>query len=116
MAIDQRGYNLERPARGRGELRHGPLLVSDVAAVVKSLWDVEKATIVGHDWGGAVAWQVAFNLPQMTERLIILNLPHPTGMGRELALEIPNRRQQRLRAQVSRRSPSGSRTSCSVGP
>jgi len=45
----------------------------------------DKATIVGHDWGGAVAWQFAFHVPQMTERLIILNLPHPNGMGRELA-------------------------------
>ena len=44
----------------------------------------DKATIVGHDWGGAVAWQFAINLPQMTERLIILNLPHPNGLLREL--------------------------------
>ena len=83
VAIDQRGYN--RSGQPEGVENYAmPLLVGDVAAVLKDL-DADKATIVGHDWGGAVAWQFAFNLPQMTERLIIMNLPHPTGMGRELA-------------------------------
>jgi pimeloyl-ACP methyl ester carboxylesterase len=60
------------------------LLVGDVAAVIKSLGQ-QKAIIVGHDWGGLVAWQFALNLPQMTDRLIVLNLPHPRGLTRELA-------------------------------
>jgi pimeloyl-ACP methyl ester carboxylesterase len=59
------------------------LLVGDVAAVIRHLGR-DKATIVGHDWGGVVAWQFAINLPQMTENLIILNLPHPNGLLREL--------------------------------
>src|SRR5260370_17269003 len=59
------------------------LLVGDVAAVIKSLGR-DKATIVGHDWGGIVAWYFAMNLPQMTENLVILNLPHPNGLAREL--------------------------------
>ena len=59
------------------------LLVGDVAAVIRHLGR-DKATIVGHDWGGVVAWQFAMNLPQMTENLIILNLPHPNGLLREL--------------------------------
>jgi pimeloyl-ACP methyl ester carboxylesterase len=46
---------------------------------------VEKATVVGHDWGGMVAWQVALTAPGVVDRLIILNLPHPNGMARELA-------------------------------
>ena len=45
----------------------------------------ESAIIVGHDWGGAVAWYFALNLPQMTERLMICNLPDPNGLRRELA-------------------------------
>ena len=56
---------------------------ADVAAVIRHLGR-DKATIVGHDWGGMVAWQFAMNLPQMTENLIILNLPHPNGLLREL--------------------------------
>jgi pimeloyl-ACP methyl ester carboxylesterase len=60
------------------------LLVGDVVAVIKHLGR-DKAIIVGHDWGGAVAWQFAINVPQMTDKLIILNLPHPRGLRRELA-------------------------------
>ena len=59
-------------------------LVSDVAAVIQDLGQ-DKATIVGHDWGGIVSWQFAFALPQMVENLVILNLPHPNGLARELA-------------------------------
>ena len=83
VAIDQRGYNLSDKPKGV-ENYDVRLLVGDVAAVVKSLGK-EKAIIVGHDWGGLVAWQVALNLPQMTDKLIILNLPHPRGLSRELA-------------------------------
>lgn len=83
VAVDQRGYNLSDQPEGveSYDMRY---LVGDIAAVVHHLGR-EKATIVGHDWGGAVAWQVAMNLPDMTERLIILNLPHPNGMARELS-------------------------------
>jgi pimeloyl-ACP methyl ester carboxylesterase len=83
VAIDQRGYNLSDKPDGvdNYDMR---LLVGDVAAVIKSLGK-NKAIIVGHDWGGAVAWQFAMNVPQMTDKLIILNLPHPRGLARELA-------------------------------
>ena len=82
VAIDQRGYNLsDKPAGVESyDMR---LLVGDVVAVIRHLGR-DKATIVGHDWGGAVAWQFALALPQMTENLIILNLPHPNGLLREL--------------------------------
>jgi pimeloyl-ACP methyl ester carboxylesterase len=82
VAIDQRGYNLSDKPQGV-ENYDGRLLVADVAAVIRHL-KRERATIVGHDWGGAVAWQFAMFLPQMTENLIILNLPHPSGFLREL--------------------------------
>jgi pimeloyl-ACP methyl ester carboxylesterase len=83
VAIDQRGYNLSDKPKGV-ENYDVRLLVGDVVAVIKALGR-EKAIIVGHDWGGLVAWQVALNVPQMTEKLIILNLPHPRGLTRELA-------------------------------
>jgi pimeloyl-ACP methyl ester carboxylesterase len=82
VAIDQRGYNLSDKPKGV-EQYDVQLLVGDVAAVVKHL-NAERATIVGHDWGGIVAWQTAMRLPQMVERLVILNLPHPNGLLREL--------------------------------
>jgi pimeloyl-ACP methyl ester carboxylesterase len=83
VAIDQRGYNLSDKPKGveNYDMR---LLVADVAAVVRTLGR-DKATIVGHDWGGMVAWQFAMNRPEMTERLVVLNLPHPRGLLRELA-------------------------------
>jgi epoxide hydrolase 4 len=82
VAVDQRGYNLSDKPKGV-ESYDMRLLVGDIAAVIKHLGR-EKATIVGHDWGGAVAWQFALNVPQMTENLIICNLPHPNGLAREL--------------------------------
>ena len=82
VAIDQRGYNLSDKPKGV-ESYDMRLLVGDVAAVIRQLGR-DKATIVGHDWGGVVAWQFAMNLPQMTENLVILNLPHPNGLFREL--------------------------------
>jgi pimeloyl-ACP methyl ester carboxylesterase len=82
VAVDQRGYNLSDKPRGV-EAYDMRLLVADLAAVIRHRGR-ERATIVGHDWGGMVAWQFAINLPQMTENLIVLNLPHPNGLLREL--------------------------------
>ncbi|MDH3273761.1 MAG: alpha/beta hydrolase [Gammaproteobacteria bacterium] len=82
VAIDQRGYNLSDQPEGveNYDMR---LLVSDVAAVVRHLGE-EKAVIVGHDWGGVVAWNVAFYVPEIVDKLIILNLPHPNGVAQAL--------------------------------
>lgn len=82
VAIDQRGYNLSDQPKGV-EQYDMTLLVADVMAVIRHLGR-ERATVVGHDWGGIVAWNVAMRAPQMVENLIILNLPHPNGLAREL--------------------------------
>ena len=83
VAIDLRGYNLSDKPKGV-EQYDMKLLVGDVAAVVRH-FKQDKAIIVGHDWGGAIAWTFAMALPEMTDRLIILNLPHFRGLMRELA-------------------------------
>jgi epoxide hydrolase 4 len=83
VAIDLRGYNLSDQPKGE-ENYDMRLLVEDVAAVIRHLGR-ERAVLVGHDWGGAVAWVLAMYKPEMVERLIILNLPHPRGLSRELA-------------------------------
>ena len=83
VAIDQRGYNLSDKPEGADNYAM-PLLVSDVVAVIRSLGE-GKVIIAGHDWGGMVAWQTAINVPEVVERLIILNLPHPRGLMRELS-------------------------------
>jgi len=83
VAIDQRGYNLSDKPSGV-ENYDVRLLVGDVVAVINHLGQ-QKAIVVGHDWGGMVAWQLAINVPQVVDRIIILNLPHPRGLSRELA-------------------------------
>ena len=82
-ALDLRGYNLSDKPKGV-ENYDMKLLVGDVLAVIKHT-SKQKAVIVGHDWGGAIAWSVATAVPQMVERLIVVNLPNPNGLRRELA-------------------------------
>src|SRR6187455_702200 len=83
VAIDQRGYNLSDKPAGQAQYDMS-LLVGDVRAVVQQLAKGQKAIIVGHDWGGFVAWNFAMRHPELTERLIVLNLPHPRGVAYEL--------------------------------
>jgi len=78
IAPDLRGYNdTDKPRTGYDV----PTLVGDIAGLIKGLGQ-EKAVIVGHDWGGALAWAFAMSYPQMTERLIVMNAPHPQAMQR----------------------------------
>jgi pimeloyl-ACP methyl ester carboxylesterase len=71
VALDLRGYNLSDKPLGREHysMHH---LVEDVQAVIHHL-KRDKAIIIGHDWGGAIAWFFAIGLPTLTERLIMLN-------------------------------------------
>jgi pimeloyl-ACP methyl ester carboxylesterase len=96
VAIDQRGYNLSDKPEGVENYKTEKL-VGDVASVLAHFHQ-EKATIVGHDWGGLVAWTFAMRHPEMTERLVILNLPHPQGLFRELA----HNNDQQLASQYAR--------------
>ena len=61
-----------------------PNLVGDVAAVIAAEGQ-KSAVVVGHDWGAAIAWNVAFARPDLVNRLIILSVPHPSGFAREMA-------------------------------
>ena len=83
VAIDQRGYNESGQPIGV-ENYSMEKLVGDIGNVIRH-FKQDKAVIIGHDWGGMVAWQFAMNQPAMTERLVVLNLPHPNGLRRELA-------------------------------
>ena len=87
-ALDMRGYNLSDKPDGVGNYAM-PKLVADVAAVVAAesgeAAAPARAVVVGHDWGGAVAWNVAMTRPDLVRLLVILNLPHPRGLFRELA-------------------------------
>ncbi len=91
VALDLRGYNQSDKPQG-GEHYAMRYLIGDIQAIIGHLGR-DKATIVGHDWGGAIAWQFAIYLPSLAERLIVLNLPHPIGMVRELAQNARQREQ-----------------------
>ena len=60
-------------------------LVQDISALVRALGGPRLATLVAHDWGGAIAWNLAAQEPELLERLVIINSPHPLIFARELA-------------------------------
>ncbi|MGH2484380.1 MAG: alpha/beta fold hydrolase [Ktedonobacterales bacterium] len=73
VALDLRGYNLsDRPSRGYDIVT----LSDDIRRVVAALGERE-ATLVGHDWGGLIAWATAIRSPDCVRKLAILNAPHP---------------------------------------
>ena len=75
VALDQRGYNLSDQPEGVENYTLDKL-VGDVDAVVKHFGH-QKATLVGHDSGGWISWHYAMAHPDKTDRLVIVNLPHP---------------------------------------
>lgn len=87
IAPDLRGYNDTDKA--------GPYDLTTLAEDVCQLIDAVqpgKARIVGHDWGGALAWHLAATRPEHTERLVVLNCPHPLKM-REALVTKPSLKQ-----------------------
>src|SRR4051812_14390433 len=80
VAVDMRGYaESEKPPRWQDYRME--LLAADVAALIGELGE-ERAHVVGHDWGAAVAWMVATLHPDRVDRLAALNVPHPEVMLR----------------------------------
>lgn len=80
VALDLRGYNLsDKPAHGYDVAT----LCDDVRGAIEALGE-RQADIVGHDWGGALAWALAIRAPDYVRRLVVLNAPHPGLFGQEL--------------------------------
>jgi pimeloyl-ACP methyl ester carboxylesterase len=91
-ALARSGYRVIAPdLRGYGESDHPQsareyslaTVIDDVAAILDE-FDVERAAVVGHDWGAALAWLVATFLPERVERLVAVSVGHPksfTGAG-----------------------------------
>jgi len=83
VALDMRGYNLSAKPEPVDAYRV-PIIVEDVRALAEKL-RVKKFILVGHDWGGVIAWAFAAQHPEMLDKLVIINAPHPTVFARELA-------------------------------
>ena len=78
VAMDLRGYGgSDKTPRGYDPLT----LADDVAGVVRAL-GTRSAALVGHGWGGYIAWTVAARSPELVSALCVVAAPHPTGLTR----------------------------------
>ncbi|MFL5360855.1 MAG: alpha/beta fold hydrolase [Myxococcales bacterium] len=82
VAPDLRGYGESDKPRGLDAYRID-VLAEDVALLVTAL-GADRAAVVGHDWGGALAWYAARWHPERVSRLVVLDCPHPSRMARAL--------------------------------
>jgi pimeloyl-ACP methyl ester carboxylesterase len=82
VAADLRGYNLSDKPRNARAYR-GTLLAEDVVAMIRATGS-DRASVVGHSWGALSAWLFAMRYPEMLNRLVILNVPHPQRWVRAL--------------------------------
>lgn len=90
IAPDQRGF--ARSDKPEGVENYTPdKPVGDMLALARH-FGKERFTLVGHDWGGAIAWMAALQNPQAVERLIILNAPHPLVFQRSMFDGLDQRR------------------------
>lgn len=89
-APDQRGYNLSDKPEGLAAYSLDTL-AADIVGLIDAAGR-EKAHLVGHDWGGAVAWWTAATYPDRLTRLVVLNAPHHVVLRRQLRGNAAQRR------------------------
>lgn len=82
IAPDQRGYGQSWTPQGVENYRGGPL-AGDMGRLIEALGG--PVTVLGHDWGAAVAYALAIKRPDLVDRLIILNGVHPACFQTALA-------------------------------
>jgi pimeloyl-ACP methyl ester carboxylesterase len=81
VAPDMRGYNTSSKPEDI-EQYQPQHIVEDIRALVEDHFGRKKFILVGHDWGGVVAFPFANIHPDLVEKLIIINAPHPNIFGR----------------------------------
>jgi epoxide hydrolase 4 len=87
---DQRGYNQSGKPRRISSYKIDALAL-DIVGLIDEAGEA-KARVVGHDWGGVVAWWLGARHPERIERLAILNVPHPKVMRQTLLTSSGQRR------------------------
>src|SRR5215210_1657399 len=82
VAPDLRGYNQSDKPPGVESYRP-ELLVQDVVGLIEKLGG-GPAVVVGHDWGGIIAWLATMRRPDLVQKLVVLNAPHPATFETEV--------------------------------
>jgi epoxide hydrolase 4 len=82
VAPDLRGFGASDKPKGIDAYRTS-VVASDIVGLVRA-FGADRAHIVGHDWGGGIAWALAGLHPETVERLVVLNCPHPVIMQKAL--------------------------------
>jgi pimeloyl-ACP methyl ester carboxylesterase len=77
IAPDLRGFGASDRPEGVAAYAM-PTLVADVLGIIDTL-DVERADVVGHDWGSGLGWTLAAVVPERVRRLVALSVGHPAG-------------------------------------
>lgn len=90
VAPDQRGYSPGARPPDVAAYRL-PELVADALGVLDTL-GIERAHVVGHDWGAAVAWQLGARHPDRLLTLTALSVPHPQALSEALRTDADQRR------------------------
>jgi len=84
VAPDLPGYNLSDKPGGLEQYRV-EVLLEDIRGLADHFRGGQKFDLVGHDWGGALAWAFAIAHPERVRKLVIVNAPHPAIFARLLA-------------------------------
>src|SRR4051794_28893294 len=90
LVPDQRGYNLSDKPK-KIPAYNLDVLARDVVGLIDDA-GAARACVVGHDWGGAVAWWLGVKHPERLAKLALLNIPHPLVMRRALRRSSEQRR------------------------
>ncbi len=85
VAPDLRGFNLS-DMPGDVAAYRPKLITQDIEQLIAHL-GYQRCVVAAHDWGGAIAWNLAISRPALLERLIIINATHPYAFARALATD-----------------------------
>lgn len=83
VAPDLRGFNLSDMPKEVSDYRP-KLITQDIEQLIAYL-GYQRCVMVAHDWGGAIAWNIAISKPELLDRLIIINATHPYAFAKALA-------------------------------
>jgi pimeloyl-ACP methyl ester carboxylesterase len=82
LAPDQRGYSPGAAPRNRLRYRSAEI-TGDAIALIEAI-GIDRVHVVGHDWGGFVAWKLAISFPHRLNGVTVLSTPHPSALLRSL--------------------------------